>query len=309
MITVSSVKLQDERDIEQLRRVALAQRTQIQQLLRVISKQAKEIDHLKGRESQQPVLPNLLLRRRRESNASKRADEPKPLQPRCIRAESFAQVDPPCAPSQMTPSQTTPAQTTPAQTTPAQNVAPAGGLPSKEGMQRLLNRTRSAFQPERLARRRTRYAAAKERTDASEVPEGTWFGADQATSSNAPVVTNELPAEEPRSIRPELVESDVSRVSSCHAEIAQESRIGTNRVDFSRVSRTRPGREVPSSKSPLLRSKHIGAFALPSSSRLDGFASLESISRGGSLNTRSLDVADIEGVNFDDIDFGDLGSL
>ncbi|MEM7447553.1 MAG: hypothetical protein AAF355_04865 [Myxococcota bacterium] len=288
------MNLQDERDIEQLRRVALAQRTQIQQLLRVISKQAKEINHLKGRESQQPVLPNLLLRRRRESNASKRADEPKPLQPRCIRAESFAQVDPLCAPLQ---------------TTPVQTVPPVGGLPSKEGMQRLLHRTRSAFQPERLARRRTRYAAAKERTDASEVPEGTWFGADQATSSNAPVVTNELPAEEPRSIRPELVESDVSRVSSCHAEIAQESRIGTNRVDFSRVSRTRPGREVPSSKSPLLRSKHIGAFALPSSSRLDGFASLESISRGGSLNTRSLDVADIEGVNFDDIDFGDLGSL
>src|SRR5271156_664165 len=44
--------LRRESDIEQLRRVALAQQIQIEQLLRVLRSQAKELSALKGNEAQ-----------------------------------------------------------------------------------------------------------------------------------------------------------------------------------------------------------------------------------------------------------------
>jgi hypothetical protein len=46
------VDLRRERDIEQLRRVALAQQVQIEQLLRVLQSQAAELGALKGNDKE-----------------------------------------------------------------------------------------------------------------------------------------------------------------------------------------------------------------------------------------------------------------
>ena len=51
-LIVALVDLRHERDVEQLRRVALAQQTQIEQLLRLIASQAAELGALKGNDGE-----------------------------------------------------------------------------------------------------------------------------------------------------------------------------------------------------------------------------------------------------------------
>jgi hypothetical protein len=71
---VLSVDLRRETDIEQLRRVALAQPVQIEQLLRVLSAQAAELGALKGNETELQEKLALVEQLTRAIAAGRRAD-------------------------------------------------------------------------------------------------------------------------------------------------------------------------------------------------------------------------------------------
>jgi hypothetical protein len=78
-LAVPGVDLRSERDIEQLRRVAIAQETQIHALVRTLKAKCAELAPLKGNEKelqQTPALIEQLLKSLAPEEPASRSDEP-----------------------------------------------------------------------------------------------------------------------------------------------------------------------------------------------------------------------------------------
>jgi transposase len=69
------VDLRRETDIEQLRRVALTQQVQIEQLLKVVSQKCKELSALKGSEQELQQTLSLIEELTRKADAAKSAQD------------------------------------------------------------------------------------------------------------------------------------------------------------------------------------------------------------------------------------------
>jgi transposase len=102
-LIVALVDLRHERDVEQLRRVALAQQTQIERLLRLVASQAAELGALKGNDAelqQKLALVEELSRKLREATESTAAPpgEPSPDKKASKPRTNFGNTEQPTLP-------------------------------------------------------------------------------------------------------------------------------------------------------------------------------------------------------------------